>query len=66
MRRGNFSKVYKGELVEVKLEEKIKDNPIIIDELSVLNDSVLKKTMMRTKTLIKIETGGSCTPLPEV
>lgn len=43
MRRGNFSKVYKGELVEVKLEKKIKGNPIIIDELFVLNDSVLKK-----------------------
>jgi len=43
MRRGNFSKVYKGELVEVKLEKQMKDNPIIIDELSILNDSILKK-----------------------
>ena len=43
MRRGNFSKVYKGELVEVKLEKKIKGNPNIKDELFVLNDSVLKK-----------------------
>jgi hypothetical protein len=49
-----------------KTKEEMKDDPIIIDELSVIKDTIPKKTTAKARLSIEIEADGSLTPPLEV